>query len=162
MDLQYAWVQPYWYHADCLATCSSGRVRFRVSHQITLLTGLQHLDSCSGRGIVLASIRLPRYSQIPLACWKTSVRNKISDKPYAQPFSVFVRARLHEDTDGLSTQFKKKFILQSALDWKVWVFAFMYIGSLMPVYCFSLFSPTCTCFSCCSRDKTVDHSLYCL
>lgn len=70
----------------------------------------------------------------------------------------FVKRRLHEDTDGLSTAFKKKFILQSAIDWKTWAFryvigceylindddfySFMYIGSLMPVYCFSLFSPT--------------------
>jgi len=51
-------------------------------------------------------------------------------------------ARLHEDTDGLSTHFDKRFILQSLLDWKVWILSLIYIGALMPVYCFSLFSPT--------------------
>merc|ERR1712000_750471 len=54
----------------------------------------------------------------------------------------FVKRRLHEDTDGLSTAFKKKFVLQSFLDWRTWAFSFMYIGALMPVYSFSLFSPT--------------------
>ena len=37
----------------------------------------------------------------------------------------FVKRRLHEDTDGLSTAFKKKFILQSAIDWKTWAFRYV-------------------------------------
>jgi hypothetical protein len=52
--------------------------------------------------------------------------------------------RLLLDNDGCSHEFKTKFIWDAFLDWKVWVFAFMFQGGLMPVYCFSLFSPTLT------------------
>lgn len=54
----------------------------------------------------------------------------------------YLAARLRLDSDGLSHVFKKKFVLHAFTDWKVWAFSFMYIGSLMPVYAFSLFSPT--------------------
>jgi hypothetical protein len=52
--------------------------------------------------------------------------------------------RLLLDNDGCSHEFKYKFALDAFLDWKVWVYAFMFQGGLMPVYCFSLFSPTLT------------------
>jgi len=54
----------------------------------------------------------------------------------------FVLHRLSLDNDGLSTQWNRKFIWDAFLDWKVWVFAFMFHFCLMPVYSFSLFSPT--------------------
>ncbi|KAJ9122150.1 hypothetical protein QFC24_004378 [Naganishia onofrii] len=50
----------------------------------------------------------------------------------------FMKARLALDNDGCSQAFKYKFVKDAFLDWKVWV------GSLMPVYCFSLFAPTLT------------------
>jgi hypothetical protein len=37
-----------------------------------------------------------------------------------------------------------RYVKDAFLDWKVWTFAFMFQGGLMPVYCFSLFSPTLT------------------
>jgi len=56
----------------------------------------------------------------------------------------FLQARLLLDNDGCSHEFKYKFALDAFLDWKVWAFALMFQGALMPVYCFSLFSPTLT------------------
>lgn len=38
------------------------------------------------------------------------------------PEREFIKRRLREDSDGLSTRFDKKFILQSAVDWKTWAF----------------------------------------
>lgn len=38
----------------------------------------------------------------------------------------YLQARLKLDSDGLSGEFKRKFIRQAFLDYKVWVFAFMY------------------------------------
>ncbi|KAK4702792.1 MFS transporter, ACS family, pantothenate transporter, partial [Phenoliferia sp. Uapishka_3] len=54
----------------------------------------------------------------------------------------FVVARLARDDSGLATRYDTKFISQAFLDWKVWAFSIMYIGTLMPLYSFSLFSPT--------------------
>jgi len=54
----------------------------------------------------------------------------------------FLNYRLSLDTNHLSTLFKKRFVYDGLLDWKIWVLSFIYIGALMPVYCFSLFSPT--------------------
>ena len=66
--------------------------------------------------------------------------------------------RLALDSGSLSHEFKKKcesvhpleearlltlvVVYDAFLDWKTWVLSFMYIGGLMPVYAFSLFSPT--------------------
>lgn len=52
--------------------------------------------------------------------------------------------RLHLDNDGCSHEFKRRFILDAFTDWKVWVAALMFHGSLCPVYTFSLFAPTLT------------------
>lgn len=77
---------------------------------------------------------------------------------------TYLQERLKLDSDGLSLEFKRKFIWHAFLDYKVWIFAFMYQveslpvavvcplltdftvlqGCLMPVYSFSLFSPTLT------------------
>ncbi|KAI9636612.1 major facilitator superfamily domain-containing protein [Dioszegia hungarica] len=54
----------------------------------------------------------------------------------------YMSDRLALDRDGCSHEFKYKFAKHALLDWKIWVFCIMYQGSLMPVYCFSLFSPT--------------------
>lgn len=56
----------------------------------------------------------------------------------------FVVNRLKLDNDGCSQAFKYKFVKDAFLDWKVWVFAIMFQGALMPVYAFALFSPTLT------------------
>lgn len=50
--------------------------------------------------------------------------------------------RLHSDGDGLSNEFKYKFVWDAFLSWKVWVFAIMFQAALMPLYTFSIFSPT--------------------
>lgn len=55
-----------------------------------------------------------------------------------------LRARLLLDNDGCSHEYKKRFIRDAFLDWKVWVAAIMFHAALMPVYTFSLFSPTLT------------------
>lgn len=39
---------------------------------------------------------------------------------------AYLQERLKLDSDGLSLEFKRKFILQAFLDYKVWIFAFMY------------------------------------
>ncbi|KAG7579940.1 hypothetical protein FFLO_00148 [Filobasidium floriforme] len=57
---------------------------------------------------------------------------------------AFIVERLKLDNDGCSQAYKNKFIKDAFLDWKVWVFAVMFQGSLMPVYAFALFSPTLT------------------
>jgi len=57
---------------------------------------------------------------------------------------LYMQERIKFDSDGLSSENKKKFIWQGLKDWKIWVFAIMYQGGLMPVYSFSLFSPTLT------------------
>jgi len=54
----------------------------------------------------------------------------------------YVVRRLKADNDGLSHEYKNKFIVQAFLDWKAWVFALMFHFCLTPVYSFSLFSPT--------------------
>ncbi|KAL8287355.1 hypothetical protein RQP46_003807 [Phenoliferia psychrophenolica] len=54
----------------------------------------------------------------------------------------FVVARLARDDNGLATRYDTKFIRETFMDWKVWAFSIMYIGTLMPLYSFSLFSPT--------------------
>jgi len=56
----------------------------------------------------------------------------------------FMHDRLALDSDGCSQEFKYKFALDAFKDWKVWAFALMFQGALMPLYCFSLFSPTLT------------------
>lgn len=55
---------------------------------------------------------------------------------------TFVMNRLKLDNDGLSHEYNVKFIKDAFFDWKVWAFAFMFHFCLMPVYSFSLFSPT--------------------
>lgn len=55
-----------------------------------------------------------------------------------------LQERLLLDNDGCSSAFKKQFIWDALLDWKIWVSAMLFQGALMPVYCFSLFSPTLT------------------
>jgi sugar phosphate permease len=60
------------------------------------------------------------------------------------PEKEAVKARLALDNDGCSQEYKTKFIKDAFLDWKIWVAAIMFQGALMPVYCFSLFSPTLT------------------
>lgn len=55
---------------------------------------------------------------------------------------AFVVRRLHLDNDGLSQEYKTKFIYDAFLDWKIYVFGLMFIFALTPVYSFSLFSPT--------------------
>ncbi|KAM0756371.1 MFS general substrate transporter [Meredithblackwellia eburnea MCA 4105] len=54
----------------------------------------------------------------------------------------FVVGRLALDHNGLATRYDNKFAWQAVKDWKVWAFSLMYIGTLMPLYSFSLFSPT--------------------
>lgn len=39
---------------------------------------------------------------------------------------TYLQERLKLDSDGLSLEFKKKFIWHAFLDYKVWIFAFMY------------------------------------
>ncbi|WWD17598.1 hypothetical protein CI109_102039 [Kwoniella shandongensis] len=46
---------------------------------------------------------------------------------------AFVKDRLHLDS---------LVVLHAFLDYKIWLLSFIYIGALMPVYAFSLFSPT--------------------
>jgi hypothetical protein len=61
----------------------------------------------------------------------------LQDYPYS-PSTTFLRpeekaylqARLKLDSDGLSHEFKKKFIRDAFLDYKVWIFAFMYQVSM--------------------------------
>lgn len=55
-----------------------------------------------------------------------------------------LQARLLLDNDGCSHEYKKRFIKDAFLDWKIWVAAVMFHAALMPVYTFSLFSPTLT------------------
>ena len=55
-----------------------------------------------------------------------------------------LQARLLLDNDGCSHEYKRRFIRDAFLDWKIWVSAFMFHAALMPVYTFSLFSPTLT------------------
>lgn len=55
-----------------------------------------------------------------------------------------LRARLLLDNDGCSHEFKRRFIKDAFFDWKIWVAAVMFHAALMPVYTFSLFSPTLT------------------
>jgi len=55
-----------------------------------------------------------------------------------------LQARLLLDNDGCSHEYKRRFIRDAFLDWKVWVAAVMFHAALMPVYTFSIFSPTLT------------------
>jgi MFS family permease len=48
-----------------------------------------------------------------------------------------LQERLKLDTDGCSGEYKKRFIRDAFLDWKSYFF-----GVAVPLYCFSLFSPT--------------------
>jgi len=57
---------------------------------------------------------------------------------------AFVINRLKLDNEGLSHEYKTKFIKDAFLDWKIWAFALMFHFCLTPVYSFSLFSPTLT------------------
>lgn len=61
-----------------------------------------------------------------------------------EPERVYLQERLRLDNDGCSHEFKYKFVKDAFLDWKIWVFAMMFQAGLMPVYSFSLFSPTLT------------------
>jgi hypothetical protein len=55
-----------------------------------------------------------------------------------------LQARLLLDNDGCSHEYKRRFIMDAFLDWKIWVSAIMFHAALMPVYTFSIFSPTLT------------------
>jgi sugar phosphate permease len=55
-----------------------------------------------------------------------------------------LQARLLLDNDGCSHEYKRRFIRDAFLDWKIWVAAIMFHAALMPVYTFSIFSPTLT------------------
>ncbi|EKC99973.1 hypothetical protein A1Q2_05737 [Trichosporon asahii var. asahii CBS 8904] len=50
--------------------------------------------------------------------------------------------RLKLDTDGCSGEYKKKFIRDAFLDWKSYFFGLAFFSAVVPLYCFSLFSPT--------------------
>ncbi|GMK56633.1 hypothetical protein CspeluHIS016_0304730 [Cutaneotrichosporon spelunceum] len=50
--------------------------------------------------------------------------------------------RLRLDNDGCSHEYKKRFIKDAFLDWKSWFFGFAFFSAVIPLYCFSLFSPT--------------------
>ena len=60
------------------------------------------------------------------------------------PERAFMMQRLKLDGDGCSNEYKNKFIWQSVMDWKTWASCLMFHFCLMPVYSFSLFSPTLT------------------
>jgi len=55
-----------------------------------------------------------------------------------------LQARLLLDNDGCSHEYKRRFIRDAFFDWKIWVSAVMFHAALMPVYTFSIFSPTLT------------------
>ncbi|BEI82522.1 hypothetical protein CcaverHIS002_0303900 [Cutaneotrichosporon cavernicola] len=50
--------------------------------------------------------------------------------------------RLRLDNDGCSHAYKKRFIRDAILDWKSWFFGVAFFSAVVPLYCFSLFSPT--------------------
>lgn len=50
--------------------------------------------------------------------------------------------RLKLDTDGCSHEYKTKFIKDAFLDWKSYFFGLAFFSAVVPLYCFSLFSPT--------------------
>ena len=45
-----------------------------------------------------------------------------------------MKERLSFDTMGLSTQFKKRFVKDAFLDWKIWAFSFMCVQTLSLAY----------------------------
>lgn len=53
-----------------------------------------------------------------------------------------LQARLKLDTDGCSGEYKTKFIKDAFLDWKSYFFGVAFFSAVVPLYCFSLFSPT--------------------
>lgn len=56
-----------------------------------------------------------------------------------------IRMRRRLAIDGLrnaNEQYDKRHIYAAAKDWKCWAYAFIYMGTLCPLYAFSLFLPT--------------------
>lgn len=53
-----------------------------------------------------------------------------------------VLERLAEDRSDMSTHYSPGFVRQAFVDWKTYLFATMYIGTLIPVYALSLFLPS--------------------
>lgn len=53
-----------------------------------------------------------------------------------------LQARLRLDTDGCSGEYKTRFIRDAFLDWKSYFFGLAFFSAVVPLYCFSLFSPT--------------------
>lgn len=51
-------------------------------------------------------------------------------------------AMLKEDTQGLATDYKSKFVWQAISDYKTYIQIGIYMGLLIPVYAISLFTPT--------------------
>lgn len=51
-------------------------------------------------------------------------------------------SRLKLDTDGCSYEYKNRFIRDAFLDWKAYFFGLAFFSVVVPLYCFSLFSPT--------------------
>lgn len=50
--------------------------------------------------------------------------------------------RLKLDTDGCSPEYKTKFVKDAFFDWKSYFFGLAFFSAVVPLYCFSLFSPT--------------------
>lgn len=40
---------------------------------------------------------------------------------------TFIQQRLRQDQDGLSSEYKTKFVLQGLLDWKIWAFSWVLV-----------------------------------
>jgi MFS family permease len=53
-----------------------------------------------------------------------------------------LQERLKLDTDGCSGEYKTRFIRDAFLDWKSYFFGVAFFSAVVPLYCFSLFSPT--------------------
>lgn len=53
-----------------------------------------------------------------------------------------LQERLKLDTDGCSNEYKTKFIKDAFFDWKSYFFGLAFFSAVVPLYCFSLFSPT--------------------
>jgi len=59
-----------------------------------------------------------------------------------EPERKVLQARLRLDSDGCSYEYKNRFIKDAFLDWKSWFFGTAFLAAVIPLYCFSLFSPT--------------------
>jgi len=71
----------------------------------------------------------------------------LADSPKAATFlsaeeAKEVHARLRNDNDGLAEYYDIKFMKHAFLDWKIWIQSVAYLGTLTPLYSFSLFLPS--------------------